>query len=47
MFELWVLHQIVISIFITVVLGGFLTAILGYRMSKKIFWDEDSALKQK
>jgi len=35
MFEIWVLQQILISIFIAVVLGGFLSLILGYRIGKK------------
>lgn len=46
MFEIWVLQQILISIFIAVVLGGFLSLILGYRIGKKFpFRVDDPSVK--
>jgi phosphate/sulfate permease len=36
MFEVWIIQQIVISLIITVVLGGSLTAILWFALRKKL-----------
>lgn len=46
MFEIWVLQQILISIFIMVILGGFLSLILGYWIGRKSIIKEESVLKQ-
>lgn len=47
MFEIWILQQLIICISITVGLGGILTVVLWYRMSKKYLLKDEPVLKQK
>ena len=41
MFEMWMIQQIFISLIITVISGGFLTAVLWFALRKKLLFDDD------
>lgn len=44
MFEIWIIQQVIISLIITVVLGGFLSAIMWVAMRKKLIFEDETAI---
>jgi phosphate/sulfate permease len=45
MFEIWLIQQVIISLIITVVLGGFLTAILWFALRKKLLFKDEMVVQ--